>query len=210
MIPMDHGATYGPMAGLNPKKIIEIAASIKPSVQSVVLHRGAASHASENLALSGLPWILHLSASTSLSQDPSRKVLVAQVDDALKMGAEAVSVHVNLGVSSEAAMIKDLGVVSAQCSVWGMPLLVMMYSTSLTGQSSATSLVSSLKQSARLAAELGADIVKINYPGSMDAMAEITSGCFAPVLIAGGDFNGDDSLVVKQVPESVTPIPRVP
>jgi DhnA family fructose-bisphosphate aldolase class Ia len=39
---------------------------------------------------------------------------------------------------------------------------------------------------ARLAAEIGADIVKVTYPGSREALAQVVEGCPAPVLLAGG------------------------
>src|SRR3972149_3350803 len=71
--------------------------------------------------------ILHLSASTTLSPDANRKVLVATVEDALRMGADAVSIHVNLGAEDEARMLRDFGTVSTDCQRWGMPLLAMIY-----------------------------------------------------------------------------------
>ncbi len=43
------------------------------------------------------------------------------------MGADAVSMHVNIGAESEAKMLADLGAVSVECMEWGMPLLAMMY-----------------------------------------------------------------------------------
>lgn len=39
---------------------------------------------------------------------------------------------------------------------------------------------------ARIAAEIGADIVKVIHPGSREALAEVVAGCPAPVLLAGG------------------------
>lgn len=39
---------------------------------------------------------------------------------------------------------------------------------------------------ARLAAEIGADIVKVVHPGSREALAQVVDGCPAPVLLAGG------------------------
>ncbi len=43
------------------------------------------------------------------------------------MGADAVSMHVNIGAESEARMLADLGAVAVECMEWGMPLLAMMY-----------------------------------------------------------------------------------
>lgn len=197
LIPMDHGATVGPIPGLDVTRMVGIAESIAPAVQAVVLHRGVALNADQASSPARVPWMLHLSASTSLSKDPSYKVLVGQVEDAVRMGADGVSVHVNLGVPEEAAMIRDLGRVSAQCHQWGMPLLAMVYGTPVGADTASP--VATLKQAARLAAELGADMVKISYPGSPEAMAEVVEGCFIPVLVAGGERNASDHKVMEQV-----------
>lgn len=53
--------------------------------------------------------IVHLSASTSLGPDPNNKVLVATVEEALKMGADGVSIHINVGAEDESHMLYTLG-----------------------------------------------------------------------------------------------------
>ena len=73
--------------------------------------------------------IMHLSGSTSLAPDPNHKVLVKTVEEAIKFGADAVSVHVNIGAQYEAEMLAVLGTISERCDYWGMPLLAMMYPT---------------------------------------------------------------------------------
>ena len=57
----------------------------------------------------------------------SLKVIVNTVTNALKMGADGVSVHINIGADNEARMLEDLGMVAVECMEWGMPLLAMMY-----------------------------------------------------------------------------------
>jgi len=59
--------------------------------------------------------------------DPNHKVLVNTVQQALKMGADGVSVHINIGADDEAKMLGDLGAVAVECMEWGVPLLAMMY-----------------------------------------------------------------------------------
>jgi len=56
--------------------------------------------------------IIHLSASTALGPDPNNKVLVATVEEALKIGADGVSIHVNVGAEDESHMLATLGEVS--------------------------------------------------------------------------------------------------
>ena len=52
---------------------------------------------------------MHLSASTSLAPDPNDKVTVTTVEKAIQLGADAVSIHVNLGSETESQMLQELG-----------------------------------------------------------------------------------------------------
>ena len=47
--------------------------------------------------------------------------------------------------------------------------------------------VEAVKHAARVGAELGADIVKVNYTGSTESCREVVNGCPVPVVIAGGE-----------------------
>ncbi len=105
------------------------------------------------------------------------------------MGADAVSMHVNIGAESEAKMLQDLGMVAVECMEWGMPLLAMMYPR---GKNIATSNdLEQVKLAARVAAELGADIVKTVYTGDPESFREVTRGCPVPVVVAGGSKTDD-------------------
>ena len=53
--------------------------------------------------------IVHLSAGTGLGTDPNSKVIVTTVEEALAMGADAVSIHINIGAESEPQMIENAG-----------------------------------------------------------------------------------------------------
>ena len=100
IVPMDHGVTIGPVAGLmNMQEIIDNLEA--GGVDAVVLHRGIAKHV--DIGKAGL--IVHLSASTRLSADPNTKVQVCSVIEALKIGADAVSVHINVGAQQEEKML---------------------------------------------------------------------------------------------------------
>lgn len=195
IIPMDHGVTSGPIEGVKDINRALLYASTDPSVvQGVVLHRGVVAQSWPVAQDAPSPaLVLHLSAATSQSQDSTQKVLVASVEEALSLGADAVSIHVNLGVATENQMLRDFGAVAEQCHRWGMPLLAMMYARE---NGKVTNAANYVKHSARVAAEMGADFVKVNYPGSDQAMAEVAEGCFIPVLIAGGEHNSSDSAVL--------------
>jgi class I fructose-bisphosphate aldolase len=94
-------------------------------------------------------------------------------------------------------MLRDLGVVSKLAMEWGMPLLAMMYSKTRKGEDEKD--VKIVKHSARLGAELGADIVKVPYTGSPEGFREVVEGCFVPVVIAGGGKRETDQDLLEMV-----------
>ncbi|MOA30367.1 2-amino-4,5-dihydroxy-6-one-heptanoic acid-7-phosphate synthase [compost metagenome] len=70
---------------------------------------------------------MHLSASISFSPCRMEKVLVGTVEEAVQLGADGVSIHVNIGCDEDRSMLQDAGKVSRACMEWGMPLLMMVY-----------------------------------------------------------------------------------
>jgi fructose-bisphosphate aldolase/2-amino-3,7-dideoxy-D-threo-hept-6-ulosonate synthase len=189
IVPMDHGVTSGPIEGL-----IDLDRSVnlvaKGGANAVLGHVGLALHGHRRGG-PDIGLILHLSASTSIAPDPNEKVIVNSVTNALKMGADAVSVHINIGADSEARMLKDLGATAIACMEWGMPLLAMMYPRGKNILDEHD--VDQVKLAARVASELGADMVKTVYTGDPDSFREVTAGCHVPVVVAGGSRTDDFS-----------------
>jgi len=195
IVPFDHGMTVGPIPGLTQ---IPPAANLiaEGGANAAVVHRGAAMFGHRGYG-KDLGLILHLSASTALSPDSNRKVLVATVEDALQMGADAVSIHVNLGAEDEAQMLRDFGRVSTACQRWGMPLLAMIYTRGPKIRNEFD--VRYIRHAARVGAEMGADIVKVPYTGSPETFREVVEGCASFVVIAGGEKMGNDGEVFEMV-----------
>ena len=192
IIPMDHGVSDGPMQGLaNVAPTLE--AIKKGGADAVILHKGIVKHNHEVLA--GLPYLIHVSASSSLGV-VLKKVLIADVKECMELGASGVSIHINLGNEYEPYMLEDLGRIARDCEREGMPLLAMMYvrdmkDGSIINDTSAKSVV----HAARIAYELGADIVKVNYTGDPGSFAAVIAGCKIPVVIAGGSKQTHDEFV---------------
>ena len=183
IVPMDHGVTVGPIYGLVDmrKAVNEVA---EGGANAVLGHKGLprCGHRGGGRDV-GL--ILHLSSSTDFSPQPNAKIHTATVEDAIKLGADGVSIHVNLGDPTESQMLEDFGRVSRDAENWGMPLLAMMYGR---GPKIADSLAPQVvAQCARVAVELGADMVKVSYTGEIESFARVVDACCGvPVLIAGG------------------------
>ena len=195
IVPMDHGITLGPIRGLTDMaKTVD--GIVNGGANAIVLHKGivTAGHRGSGKDI-GL--IVHLSASTSLSPDPNAKVDVTEVQEAVRLGADAVSVHVNLGADTEREMLRSLGQVAKKCADWGMPLLAMMYTRGEKIQNPFD--VRYVKHAARVGAELGADVVKVVYTGSAASFAEVVQGCPVPVVIAGGEKMESDEEIFRMV-----------
>jgi fructose-bisphosphate aldolase/2-amino-3,7-dideoxy-D-threo-hept-6-ulosonate synthase len=195
IVPMDHGVTVGPIAGLiDMGKAVDAVAN--GGANAVIGHVGLPlyghRHHGKDIGL-----ILHLSASTTLSPDPNNKKLVNSVERAIKMGADAVSIHINIGAENEADMLEDFGYVSNQCMEWGMPLLAMMYARGPKVKKETA--VEYVKIAARVGAELGADLIKCAYTGDPESFAQVTQGCPVPVIIAGGEKMETDQDLLEMV-----------
>jgi DhnA family fructose-bisphosphate aldolase class Ia len=113
----------------------------------------------------------------------SEKVLVGSVQEAMRLGCDGVSIHVNLGPQNDLRMLKDFGKVSRDCAKYGMPLIAMMYCRKEAGDELSEP---HNRIAARVAMELGADIIKVNYTGSPRSFERVVAGCDVPVIVAGG------------------------
>lgn len=195
IVPMDHGTTLGPIAGLTAMRNT-VDMIVNGGANAIILHKGIVS-AGHRGSGKDIGLIVHLSASTVMSPDPNAKVLVCSVEEAIKLGADAVSIHVNLGAATDSEMLGDLGRVSAECHDWMMPLVAMIYTRGPKISSEFD--VKYVKHAARVGAEMGADIVKVNYTGSVETFREVVEGCPVPVVIAGGEKMETDEQVLEMV-----------
>ncbi len=199
IVPVDHGISIGPVKGLvDMRKTIDTASA--GGATAVVMHKGIVPHGHRRFG-GDIGLILHLSASTSLCPDPNAKVLVASVTEGLKMGVDAVSIHMNIGTETEPQMIADMGLVARECAEWGVPLMAMIYPRGPEIKDPFD--VDLVKHVARVAAELGADIVKTNYTGDIDTFREVTRGALVPVVIAGGPKIDSDEELLIMVRDSI-------
>lgn len=199
IVPMDHGISVGPIDGIRDMKTT-IEKIAKGGANAIVEHKGliAEGHRREGTDI-GL--IIHLSASTSLSMYPNAKTLVCSVEEAIKLGADAVSIHVNLGNGQEKEMLADFGRISYETRNWGLPLLAMMYPRGEKIKDEYD--VNVVKHAARVGYEMGADLVKVSYTGSPETFREVVEGCEVPVVIAGGPKMDSDGDILQMVKGSI-------
>ncbi len=190
LVPLDHSVADGPLA-TNDEFVHIVDAVTRNGADGVIVHKGRARFLGADL-LRDLALVIHLSASTNHAPDTDHKVLIADVEQALRLDADAVSVHVNLGSDTEAQQLADFSSIAGSCAQWGMPLLAMIYPRGprITDDTD-PALVA---HAASLAADLGADIVKTPYTGSVDTMADVVRSCPLPVITAGGTATSKEEL----------------
>ena len=182
IVPLDHGVSVGPLDG-----IVDLRDTVdkvtEGGANAVLMHKGIPrrSHRRHGKDV-GL--IIHLSASTTLSPFPNAKTLVGDVEDAIRLGADAVSVHVNIGDETERHMLYEFGRITTSANNWGMPVLAMIYARGPKIKSEFEPKV--VEHCARLGEELGADVVKVPYTGEVESFRKVVEGCCIPVVIAGG------------------------
>lgn len=182
IVPLDHSVSDGPITadgGLS-----ALAGRLASNgVDALVLHKGSLGYL-DHRCFANTALIVHMSASTAHAPDPDAKYLVASVEGALRLGADAVSVHVNLGSDDERQQVGDLAAIADACGTWNVPLLAMVYPR---GPRIANPRDPALvAHAATLAADLGADIVKVPYVGSVAEMADVVRSCPVPLIVAGG------------------------
>ncbi|MCF8069719.1 MAG: 2-amino-3,7-dideoxy-D-threo-hept-6-ulosonate synthase [Desulfobacterales bacterium] len=199
IVPLDHGTTVGPIPGVVDMKTT-IQSVAEGGANAIVEHKGLVGEGHRKKG-GDIGLIIHLSASTSLSPYPNAKTLVCSVEEAIKLGADAISIHVNIGNGDEKDMLADFGRVSYEARTWGMPLLAMVYPRGEKIKDEYD--VKVVKHAARVGHELGADIVKVPYTGSVESFREVTGGCSIPVVIAGGAKMDSDRDILEMVKGSI-------
>jgi fructose-bisphosphate aldolase/2-amino-3,7-dideoxy-D-threo-hept-6-ulosonate synthase len=179
-VTLDHGVSSGPIQGI--ESISQTIDKVEAGgATSILIHKGIIRSLNNP---SKLGVIMHLSGSTSLGMAPNRKMQISTIKEAIRLGADAVSVHINIGGKEEPEMLQKLGFVSDECDRWGYPCIAMMYPR---GENITNPLdPEKVAHAARVGAELGADIVKTVYTGDPDSFREIVKSCPVPIAIAGG------------------------
>jgi fructose-bisphosphate aldolase / 2-amino-3,7-dideoxy-D-threo-hept-6-ulosonate synthase len=142
---------------------------------------------------------LLLSASANPDGDRPEIVQIAEVEEALVLGADAVVLFTALGGETEPGMIEILADVGRECARLGMPFIAEAeFPTTYASveELSAQYGFEYLRRNVRLCAELGADIVKTNWPGSAEQFAQLVAATNGvPVVLAGGSRLEDAELL---------------
>ncbi len=114
---------------------------------------------------------------------------MAQIEDAAAAGADGVMSYLYMGHQDperEKMEIMRNARFARACERWGIALMIEPRSAREKSYPSDKKDTAILAFMCRVAAELGADLVKCIHPGGLEALQAVVEGCPAPVLVAGG------------------------
>ena len=195
---LDHGMTsptfLEPLAEIEKRTAEAVAGGANVIMMSKGMIRLAVDAFSPTTSLA-----LLLSASANPGEARPAVIQIAEVEEAARLGADAVVLFTALGGENEAAMIRTLAGVGRESAQLGIPLIAEAEFP--TTYASVEELAERygfeyLRRSVRLCAELGADIVKTNWPGDGDAFGRLVEAINGiPVVLAGGSRVEDAELL---------------
>ena len=197
IIPMDHSVSMGHVQGLEDMSRIVNDVS-QGEADAVLVHAGVA----KTVDTKRLGLILHLSGATQLSSDPHWKTQVSTVKEALRLGADAVSVQINLGSEREQEMLDRFSRIIEECDDYGLPTLAMAYPRGPTIKNETD--YDAVAHAARVGFEVGADIIQTNYTGDVESFHNVVDMVKVPVVVVGGPRVAGDKNVLQLIADSVS------
>ncbi len=182
-ITVDHAISRGVLPGL---------ISIQETIDKIVPGRPDALTMTKGIAESC--WWKHagkasllLKCSNYAPVYPTRDVIFGDVEEAVRMGADAVSIGAIMLGDHQAEQVREIGRISKDCMSLGMPLIGHIYPKGESVSTEGRTDWKNIAYCCRCGAELGVDIIKTTYTGSPDTMAKVVEACPARVVIQGGD-----------------------
>ena len=192
IVAFDHGLIDGPAQGMEqPAAVLrQIAAG---GADAILTSYGTALRFAREIARLGL--ILRLDGGGTKLGKMGPGSQFYRIEDALRLGADAVAVSAFPGAAEEEATLRTLARVTSEAHAWGMPVMAEMVPGGFDSGPEYRS-AESIAIAARVAAELGADWVKIPYS---DGFERVTETCYVPAVILGGAKKGDERLMLETI-----------
>jgi DhnA family fructose-bisphosphate aldolase class Ia len=198
---LDHGMTsprfLAPLADIEAR----VREAVAGGANAIMVSKGMCRMAEPGFAPDTAVCML-LSASSRPQNERPDIVAIAQVEEALRLGADAVVLYVSLEGDDEPVMLRTLAEAGRECERLGMPLIAEAEFP--TTYASVEGLADRygfeyLQRNVRMCAELGADLIKTNWPGdgeSFGRLVECAGGL--PTVLAGGSRISDSELLERQ------------
>lgn len=197
-LPIDQGLEHGPMdffsnpPSKNPDYQLELA--LRGNYTGIVFQIGLAEKYMHKYA-GKVPLVLKLNGKTTIPPDDEAfSPTIASVEDAVRLGADAVGYTLYVGSPAQSEDFLQFQEVREEAEALGMPIIVWAYPRgSAIEEKGGRDSIYAIDYAARVACELGADIVKINLP-KLDNLASLPKPY--------NELKDDEAAAVKRVVES--------
>lgn len=175
-MPIDHGYFQGPTRGLEQPG--ETVKPLLPYVDAIFCTRGVLRAAID--PLNSKPIVLRVSGCTSMvGEDLANEELTTSIAEIIRLNAAAAGISVFVGSHYEKESLKNLATLVNQCEDFGIPVMAV----TAVGRELEKREARYLALASRIAAELGARVVKTYWCENFDKVA---TSCPVPVIMAGG------------------------
>ncbi len=196
IVAFDHGLTEGPAKGMeNPAEAL--AAIVSDGADAILTSYGTARRFAQELAPVGL--IMRLDSGTTLLGGLHPGGQFFSVEDALRLGADAVAVSAFPGTPHEEMSLRTLAAVISEAHRWGLPVMGEMQPGGFNGGPEHRT-AEAVAVAARVAAELGADWVKTPYTDGFD---RVVNTCYVPVVMLGGTRMNDERAMLETIKQAI-------
>jgi fructose-bisphosphate aldolase/2-amino-3,7-dideoxy-D-threo-hept-6-ulosonate synthase len=192
VVTMDHGVDLGPLEGIeNIRETLQRILGGTHLPDAVLMNPSMISLNHDIVGKVGVLARLD-GATTIMGPDITDYRLFSSVEEALRVGADAVVTMAFIGVAREAENSEKIGKISQECGKWGMPHIVEALPPEIVEHHFKPKAKwrwpdpNHVKFAARVTAELGADIVKSYYTGDPDTFKEVVKCCPVPILVLSG------------------------
>jgi len=176
-LPIDHGYFQGPTRCLErPGETIK---DLLPYADGLFVTRGVLRSCVD--PNTDTPIILRVSGGTSVvGSDLANEVITTSIEEIIRLNVAAVGLSIFVGSDYEKETLENLALLVNECEDYGIPVMAV----TAVGKELEKRTARYLALSCRIAAELGAKIVKTYYCD--DGFEKVVDGCPVPVVIAGG------------------------
>jgi putative autoinducer-2 (AI-2) aldolase len=176
-LPIDHGYFQGPAQRL--EKPTEAIKPLLPFCDALFVTRGVLRSCVE--PSNSKPIILRVSGGTSLAGgDLANESITTSIQEIIRLNASAVGVSIFVGSDYQRQTLLNLAELVNECEGYGIPVMAV----TAVGRELERREVRYLALSCRIAAELGAKVVKTYW--CEKGFDKVVDGCPVPVVMAGG------------------------
>lgn len=211
MVAYSHGVIMGAIPGMRTLAEMKTACRDMQAVDGLMVAPGMLRSLEDAFIGRGKPALMvHMDYQSHtrsvLPYDQGATVELATVEQALAAGADGIMTYLYIGYTDperEKAEVARNARLARECERLGMVFMVEALSARERSHPEDRSTVEIASLYCRIAAELGADIVKAHYPGSLENIAALAQTCPVPLLIAGGAKTADPEVAFRFAGEAV-------